>query len=172
MIVTLFLSTSAFDLRSIDITRLPERCHRIIKRSSDNLPGGLFMPKSPKRQSAGCRLLSFPAMEGGKKTPPRTARQTFPDNFESRWLPQRAMISTWMGRLRLQQSELFLPPPLLPHFLPLVFLSSFPSLSASLPRRREEASIARSAIIQASLAKGFSLRELLSPRRVYVCVGW
>lgn len=53
VIVTFLLNVSAFDPRSIDITRLLERCHRIIKRSSDNLPRGLFMPKSPKRQSAG-----------------------------------------------------------------------------------------------------------------------
>lgn len=47
--ISLKENASAFDMHSIDITRLLERCHRIIKRSSDNLPGGLFMSKSPKK---------------------------------------------------------------------------------------------------------------------------
>lgn len=39
---------------------LLERRYRITRRSSDNLPGGLFTLKSPKRQSASCRLTPLP----------------------------------------------------------------------------------------------------------------
>jgi len=126
-------STLDFDLRSIDAARLLERRHRITRRSSDNLPGGLSLRSNPRRGSRLAAVLplhhpsSYHVVKGEKRTPPRTARQAFPDNFESRWLPQRAMISTWMGRLRLQQSEL--PP--LSHSLSL-------SLSLSLLSRQGE----------------------------------
>lgn len=126
---------------------------------SDNLPGGLLTPKSPKRQPAVGRLspplsLSRSKLKEEKKT---SARQAFPDNFESRWLPQRAMISTWMDRLRLQQSELSL---------------SLPSLLVDiLIATGRNASIARSAIIQASLAKGFLPPVVFAPRKVYIRKG-
>lgn len=130
---------------------LLEHRHRITKRFWETIFWEDSLRPNPQRGNRLAVVLlsaSFPLVHISsgveKKTAARTARQAFPDNFESRWLPLRAMISTWMGRLRLQQSELSacLHP----------ILRAFTAM-------RKDAAIARSTIIQASLAKGFSLHR-------------
>lgn len=145
------------DLRPIGAARVSSRTSSSNYKEILGQSSGRSLYVQIPEEAAG-RLPSLPPsplkpprsapLGGEKKTTPRTARQAFPDNFESRWLPQRAMISTWMGRLRLQQSELS--------------SSSHSPCPPTLTARG--ATIARSAIIQASLAKGFSFREPPPPR--------
>jgi len=70
-VIVISSNTLDFDLRPIDATYLFERRHRITRRSSDNLPRGLFTLKSPKKQSASGRptpLSSIPLLcYGGRK---------------------------------------------------------------------------------------------------------
>lgn len=136
MIVTFLLNTSAFDPRSIDVTRLRE--HRIIKRSSDNLPGGLFTPKSPKRQSAGCRVLSFPVLRyGGRK---EDSAENSPANVSGQFRVPMAPAASYDfhvdGQAAIAAKRAFPSPSPLSLSSPVVFLSSF--LPPRRPYRDEE----------------------------------